>query len=331
MPKFSYIYKNESTELHVEDALYGSNYTHGYSAQITIRSGAYFYDQNVSVQMNLYPNGALVQVDDGGTFILNNCSLNSVSYNFVIVKGSNDTNSWSVEAARNDEKFVFSGELANALKNSEEIRQRYAEPELTTLLQNVLSKWLPQLQSGNISYRYLDYREEIKQIEDLAKTKYGITNSSDLINGILGHLLNITQSPTKTIFSFSVNDPDNWLYVTVCGIYPVCLYAFHFVFQYLHMKNPNKDLKFWLVEFVLMGTLIPSGINYLFFDRPYDYQVASIQTFIIFGIWIVGFFIVYKRNKILRVWRSREQNKYQQAKNDSKHEAKKTDEANKVN
>lgn len=291
-PAQNWSFININTAQRVEEAVFGGNLS---TVAFHFSGGAYNIISRGQTFINWHRPP--YRIDDTSEIIIQNITVDSIPYFFIVLKGTNETAYWNTEWAKNDSKYLFESDLYVALNDSEEVRKRYVEPELTALLQNVLTKWQSQLQSqDNYSYSYLQKEEDIKQIEDLAKNKYYITNSSDFINGLLDYLGKMALPPTKTLFGFTVNDPDNWLYVTVCGVFPVCIYVIYLFSKSLHKKFSSVDLKFLLG--VALTTII-SGLSYLLLTVPYDYQFFSIQTAIIITVWIVGFVVVYEVKKTL--------------------------------
>lgn len=296
----------------IEEAVFGGNLSFVFWQ---LSNGSYDCLSVGQTFVNWY--GPPYEVLGTGQVLIENITLDSVPIFFIALKGSNETAYWTTEWAKNDSRYLFDNDLYLALSNSEEVRERYAEPELTALLQNVLTKWQKQLQSqGSYSYSYLQMEEDIKQIEDLAKTKYGITNSSDFINGILGYLEKMASPPTKTILGVRVADPNNWLYVTVLAIFPIAIYVTYLFFAYLRTKRPYSDLKH-LLEVVL--GLLTCGLGVLIYTSPYDYQVFSMQTVVGVLTVIVGVALMYGIKKRLIAWRAMtKQNDSEDTNNDAK-------------
>lgn len=305
--------------LRVEVGLFGGSVS-GHPAAVTVNGGVMFFSYN-SV------SGAIPLVDNG-TLIVEDSQVNSVNYHFVILKGSNETSDWSVDAAKNDSKIVFENDLINALSRSEEVRERYAEPELNTRLQAVISRWRSALQSnGTVTYTRIQKDYDIKQIEELAKTEFGITNSSDFINSALAYLEAIPApipTPTKSIFGHAVNDPDNWLYVGLLGSFPVLMYLTYLTFDYLRNKYPSKAFKYLLgIPLAVLGV----GFSDLIYGYPYDYSIVSWQSFAIVLIWS-GIFWIYLLKKRLSFWFAKKKNG-ENTKNNPNQKTKKTIESKK--
>lgn len=269
-------------------------------------------------------NAALALVDDNATVIVEDCQVNSIEYHFAILKASNEISHWNTTTAYNDAKIVFDKDLYSALSNSEEVREHYAEPELNTLLVGVLTKWHNALNSnGSISYTMMQKEYDIKQIEELAKTKYGITDS-DFINCTLTYLESVTlptptPNPTKTIFNRPVDDPNNWEYVGFLGGLPILDFAFFLLIGYYRKNRPSKLAK-WLL---LIPPFILGWILYdLLYYYPYDYQMVSAQTAVVIALWILGPITLFTGQKKLSRWLIVKKNKPQETNKRTKQKAK---------
>lgn len=239
-----------------------------------------------------------IKVGENGSVILQNVTVNSVYYHCVVLKGSNETAFWTTELAKEDARQVFDGDLSRALSKSEEIRKRYAEPELTSLLEYVIER----LKDPKTEYSYLEMEEDITFIERLAKSKYGITEPSDFVKNILDFLNTETalqEIPQKTIFGFPVEDPSNWIYVSAWCIYPPLTFALYLVATYLVRKFPRLgDFKGW--GKAIFGTLLGGGLAQVFFNPPFDYQMFSIQTLVIIIVPISGIIAIHRTHDYLR-------------------------------
>jgi hypothetical protein len=262
--------------------------------------------------------GILISEDSSAIF--KNVNIDSIHYHCLILKGKNKTSCWTTDAALKDSKRIFDGDLYFALKKSEEVRRRYAEPELNVLLVNILTKWEQSLRpDGKVTYTYTQKEYDIKQVEELAKTKYGITNSSEFINSLLNYLQTVTLPPPKIIFNHIVNDPDNWLYVGLLGGLLVCIYATYLVSECLRNKSKSKAFKYMLG---IPITILVVAFGELVLSYPYDYQLFSIQTLVVIVIWIVGVFAVHETKKRLILWRVTKQNKSNNTNNNPKQKTK---------
>lgn len=241
--------------------------------------------------------------------IFRNININSVPYFFLILKGSNEASSWSDKVALNDSRLIFDDDLYFALNNSEAMREYYAEPELDTLLVDVLTKWHNQLlANGTITYTYSQKEYDIEQIEELAKTKYGITDN-DFINRTLTYLESVPlPAPTPTKTMFGIKDSDNWIFSVTFGSYIVLLYALFSILRTTQRKYPNEDLKF-LTGILLDSILISVGVAFFVLNYPYGSQLAISQIAVVFGISTFGVIGLYKAKKKLATWRLTKANK----------------------
>ena len=239
-------------------------------------------------------------VASGSNVLFKSITINSVYYDCLIVKGANQSSYWDSTSAAKDAQRIFDADLCYALGRSEEVRERYAEPDLNAMLLRILTKWRQSVQNGNVTYTYTQKECDLRQIEELAKTKYGITNP-EFVNDLLSYLQNVTLPPTKKIFGVTVDDPSNWLYVTVLTILSVVIYITYLFYGYIRRKRPESDLKY-LPEAV--GGLLAIGLGDLIYVLPYDYQLFSIQTVVLILAVIIGVAIVYTTKRKLIAWRT---------------------------
>lgn len=225
--------------------------------------------------------GPFIEVKGNGSVIILYATVNSVHYHCVVIKGSNETRLWSSDSAKEDGKDIFDVDLSIALDKSEEIRKRYAEPELTSLCQHVRNRLLDP-RSG---YSYLEKKQDIEFIERLARYKYNITEPSVFVDNILAHLQSKVLPPQKTLFGFPVEDPSNWIHITAWCIFPLSTFVLYRIGVYLANKIPKlRGIKGWgnfvLGGFITWGLFGCSGLANL----PYDYEVLSVQTFVLIGV-----------------------------------------------
>ena len=176
-------------------------------------------------------------------------------------------------------------------ERSEEVRRRYAEPELNQLLLNILLKWENSINPDrSVSYTYTEKEYDITQVEELAETKYGITNSSEFINSLISYLEVTKLPPSKTILNYEVNDPENWLYVEILGCLPIFIFmSYHFFIEYLGSKTKKKVYDYMLYIPLLLLIYI---LEQLILNHPYDYRLISIQTLVAIIIGIGGIFAI---------------------------------------
>jgi hypothetical protein len=316
-PATEWSFKNQTTNQQIENAIFGE-----YNSLLPTKF--VFVGGNTGINGD---NGSMsnigIIISNDSSAIFKNVNIDSVHYHGLIIKGSNKTSSWNTKSALDDSKRIFDGDLYFALSNSEEVRERYAEPELNTLLVDILTKWNQALQpNGNVSYTYTQKEYDIKQVEELAKTKYDITNSSEFINSLFNFLKNATLPPLppeKTIFTHVVNDPDNWLYVGFLGGLPVCIYGTYLAFDYLRNKYQSKGFRYMLG---IPLTILVVALGDLVLGYPYDYQLFSIQTLVVIIIWTAGIFALHETKKRLIRWRVMKQNKSYNANNNPEQKAK---------
>lgn len=242
-------------------------------------------------------------VGNNDTILIRNVNIDSVYYYCLILKGSNHTSYWNNEAALADSRRIFDVDLYHALNRSEEVRERYAEPELDSLLIGILTKWKQSIQpNSTVVYTYTQKEYDIQQVEELAKTKYHLTNSSEFINNTLSYLQYAQlppPPPAKTIFGHVVNDPDNWLYVCFLGGLPLLDFTFFLIIDYYQEKRPSKLAK-WL--FTIPSAILAYVLVDLLYYSPYDYRILSVQTIVVIALWICGVIAVFKiHNRLVRL------------------------------
>lgn len=304
----------------VEDAIFGENN----SLQLT---RFIFKGEEAGFVAARNSNNSIVDVgifaDVGSNVLFKNVNINSVLYNCLIIKGSNESRYWDNNAAMKDSGRIFDADLYFALNRSEDVRMRYYEPELSTLLLGVLKKWDQALNSrGEITYTFSQKEHDIREIEELAITKYGITNSSQFIQSLLDYLSYVSLPPPKTILNHIVDDPDNWLYVAFLGGLPICIVVTYLAFDYLRRTLRSKVLGYMLN--ISLGILV-LAFGGVVLGFPYDYQFFSVQTLVVALVWIGGSLTVYKIRKSLILWRIRKQNGSDSPKNKSQQKNKKSE------
>jgi hypothetical protein len=110
-----------------------------------------------------------------------------------------------------------------------------------------------------------------------------------------------TPPPDKQIFTIKYkDDSNNLLYVAACALLPSFMFMFYSVLDFVRGKYPSKDIKNW-VKIVTTVAAVPF-VTSLYVERPYDYQLASIQTIAIIVLGIALAFLTYKIKKRLSVW-----------------------------
>lgn len=296
-PSANWSFKAQSSNLRIEDAVFGADNSRLPVILNMVGTGVAFYGINFPFMTNI---GFIVGNDS--TMIFRDITINTVPYYCLIIKGSNTTSNWSSASAQNDSRLIFDSDLCQALNVSEEVRERYAEPELNEDLLKILQKWSSAFQpNSSLSYTYTQKEYDIQQVEEKARTKYGITNSSEFVDNLLRYLEYVTMPsppPQKTIFGRPVDDPDNWLYVTCLGSLPILDFAFFLIVDQRRKKRPSALAK-WL--FTIPTAILAVVLIDLLYYYPYDYQVVSVQTVVVITMWILGPVIYKSRRKLVEV------------------------------
>ena len=283
-------YEYQTTDKRVEDAIFGGNWS-TWPMVIVPPGTVHSIIINGTWESNGHP---FIEVQGKGSIILQYMTINSVYYQCVIIKGSNETIFWASNAAKEDAKDVFDVDLGTAISESEEVRKRYAEPELTSLLKVVIEK----LHKPQIEYGYLEMEEDIRYIERLAFFKYNIADPSDFVKNILAYLER-KNAPQKTVFGFPIEDPSNWMYVTAWCAFPLTTFALYLAAVYLVKEYPKKlrDLKGW--GRFIFGIVVSGGFASLLHNKPYDYEFLSVQTLIIIIVLVIGIIVMLKSRHYL--------------------------------
>jgi len=192
---------------------------------------------------------------------------------------------------------IFDADLLYALNRSEEVRERYYEPQLNSRLVDILTKWNNAINSnGAVTYTLTDKEHDFSEVIRLAET-YGITNASDFVHQIYAYLKNATLPQPKTVFG--INDPNNWVYTIVCGFEPVFIYIVYLVSNFIYRKHSFKRLK--TILGIIFGATLIQGVLSSLLQYPLDFQWFGIQPIVIAIMWIVGFFAVEKIRKRARI------------------------------
>lgn len=240
-------------------------------------------------------NHPFIQIEGNGTILFSNLIINSHYHSFIVLCGSNETEYWTSQRAKDVSEMIFRNELSDALQNSEIVKQRYAEPELIAMLEKIIDK----LRLEKLEYTYLDFLNDMKNVEQVAANKYGITQPNDFVNNLLNFLKDKTEIPAKQVFG--IDDPDNWVFVGFLGSLPVIIYAMFLTFDYLRNRFPSKSFRYMLG---IPLTMLIIALGDLVWGHPNDYQLFSIQTFVVVVIWIIGGLVVYESKKRLILWRA---------------------------
>ncbi len=307
-PAETWSFNNVATTQRIEKAVFGPN-NFNFATQIGFNGNGVGFSSFGNNQTRINGIGFTVYSNSSVIFRNVNIGLNGNIggdyyhyYFFLIVKGNNNTKSWNNEAALNDAKLLFDDDLYFALNNSEAVREYYAYPQLAPLITNALVKWHDQLLvNSSVSYSPAQFAYDIQQIEELAKTKYGITNNA-FVNDTLNYLESVTL-PTPTLTQtrtiLGINDSNNWIYATLCALFPNIIYGLFLIFEEINKKLSLKGLKFMtstvILEIVLGAIIGEQLLVHYSFKSP----LSLLQIVFIIGIWIFGFFIFYSIEKKL--------------------------------
>jgi len=285
----------------VEDAIF-DNYN---SLQLT---KFFFQGDNTGFIAARNSNNSIIDIgmfaDPGSNVLIKNVEINHVLYNCLIIKGGNQSSYWNNASAVKDSNRIFDADLFYALNRSEEVRERYYEPELNSRLVDILTKWNNAISSnGAITYTLTDKEHDFGEVIRLAET-YGITNASDFVHRTFAYLQNATlptPPPDKQIFTVTYkDDSNNVYYVTACALLPSFMFMLYSFLDFVRARYHSKDIKNW-VKIATTITAVPFVAS-LYVERPYDYQLASIQTIVIIVLGAVLAVLTYKVKKRLSAW-----------------------------
>ncbi len=289
-------FENKNVESRVEEAVFGGNISENWAA-ITVSPNIqdFYIEGSPEGSGGYYLNGhPFIELGNNSTGIIESLPIDSVIYPCVIMKANNESSHWNIEAANHDAKQIFEHDLVQALNNSEEVKELYAQPVLQILVETVVQKWQNALATHS-GYSPVQKENDIQNIKDIAKNTYGISNSSGLIDSILEYVKGEElplPPPPKTVFFIQVgDDKGNWLYVFGWCFLPFLAYSFFVAFRYLDKKYHPKDLKYWYG--VITGAVISPCFGSLITNSPYDYSVLSLQTGVIILIISIGFSLFY--------------------------------------
>jgi hypothetical protein len=291
----------------VELALFGGNFStwplfFEPGHHVTINGGTY--------ELNGHP---LVQLSNVSSVIFRNIFVIQPNfqrnYTCVIMKGNNETSNWTLDIAKEDAIEILYTDMRVEFPVSEEVRQRYAEPELTALLQKIIGK----LQNTSQPYSASEWKQDMQNIENIARMKYGLTEPTEFINGIIdflnarttGILPTLAPEPTATPIRtiLGINDYDNWIYVTLFGCYPIFIYALFLFLKYINKKYDSEDWNFLTHDVLLQGIMISIGAGFFVLNYPYDSPLAIPQIIVVIVIAVFGIYILHKVKKKLFAWR----------------------------
>jgi hypothetical protein len=235
------------------------------------------------------------------------------AYKCVIIKGSLKIDYWTGDNATEDAGELFYNDVEHAFYESEsvdeEIRERYAEPELLALVRNIQYKL-----ANDTSYKPSQFAMDYKDLEYKAITKFHLADPTGFLNELLefvnaqisGQLPLFPSEPTPTplptptfrIFMVTIEDSTSWLYVLCLCILSSLDIILLVVFYDTKDKYPSKLVRVLLVALTaLFGIVIVDLAE----QPPSSYQLASPQT-VVLGVFvvsviIVGLFSVYRNKK----------------------------------
>jgi hypothetical protein len=293
------LYFNDvETDTKVENLLFFGNestWTMTMTAHAERHPATILWNEHVE-SANLFHMGFLVEKDV--SLIIKNLDINQPlftrHFHCLILKGSNQTSAWSESAAIEDSKKIFNYDLYKALNQSEEVRQRYAEPELNKLLLDIIGKWEASIKTDSeVEYTYTQKEYDLKQVEDIAKNKYGITNSSQFVNNLLEYLKQASLPENNTVFG--INDPENWIFTIIAGLEPTGIVIITSLSDKILKNTKIKQYKTALTG--IFSTTLVLGLIAAFFSYPSDFNWLSIQPIIIALMWLASFLILIKVQK----------------------------------
>jgi hypothetical protein len=259
-----------------------------------------------SFELNNHP---FLELGDNATIVLQEILIIqpnfTQSYTCVIMKGSNETSQWTQDNAIADAGTIIYDDAEASFSTSEAVREYYAEPVLTALLESIQNKLV-----NDSSYTASEWLADMQNVENVATNTYHLTNANAFINGIIAFLnakitgtlptfpTEPTQTSTRTIFGIS--DPTNWIYSTLCASYLVVLYAFFLIFEEIQRKLPeSKGVRFLTSTVFLEIVLGAIAGEQLFVNYPYNSQLSLPQIIFIIAIWFFGFLGLYALEKKL--------------------------------
>lgn len=244
--------------------------------------------------------------------ILNN---HVAQFKYTIVKGSNDTSNWAPDKAKSDAEEILYNDMHFEFSTSEQLKQRYAEPELTQRLQQIETKFGDNSQVYPLS----QINADLQALENLAMTKYNLGSPSGFLNDLItylnartgGHMPTIAPTttqggnPTSTIniaptstpsATINVSQPDNWGYAIFCGFYPIIVFS---IYSFLRQKLADDDWKFLGNDQLVNGLLIGVGYAVLAVNFPFNSPHVILEVLVAFVIALCGSIIAISIKKRL--------------------------------
>ena len=300
-PAESWSSSNTATNQRVEEAIFGANDLN-FGTRFNFTGSGFFLDIHGSGNVLLAGIGFVVNPNSTLMFRnitispdVNGFSGNHVYYFFLIIKGSNKASSWDINAALQDSKYIFEDDLYYALNSSEAIREYYAYPQLAPLIENALTKWHDQLLvNSSVSYSPAQFKYDIQQIQELAETKYGITNNT-FVTDTLNWLENVTQPtpapPERTLLG--TNYSNSWSYATYFIVYFVFLYPIYLVLKWKQKKEPD-DVWDYLKAFGLEIILGAGGLTLFVTNLPFHAAYLPLQITYVAVLSLASIFTIRK-------------------------------------
>lgn len=342
--------KNYNSSNRIEIAVFGGYLSGG--AVIGMGGGASIVTLNDVFFSDINP---LSLVDGNATVIFKNATITfsntTQHYTYVIMKESNQTDSWTSNNVEEDANEILYNDMHIEFSTSEQVKQRYAEPELTQLLQKMENKFGDNSQVYPLS----QWNADMQTIENLAATKYHLGSPTGFLNDLItylnartgGNMPTIapeptlsqspasynpspTQTPMPTQSSTTTNsDLGYWAYTASLSFYIIFLYMVFVIFIEISKKYPSEHIKFLAGELLLYGILIPIGAEYFFILHPDIFQLKTSQ-FVVLPIMIVsGVVLVYYVDSRLVSWLSKRKNNANTSYNNTKRKTKKSLKSNK--
>jgi hypothetical protein len=308
-PSKVYSFKMNYVSDRLETALFGGSFLTWAAIDVENATGSTI--SGINFVLNGHP---FIQINEFTSIVLRDVGIVQPdfqqNFTYVVIKGSNQTRSWSSDNAKVNAQQQVYDDMGVVFTLSEEVKERYAEPELYSLLQVMINKW----QDTDQQYLLSDFNADLKNVENIARTKYHILNPDPFINGIIDYLnqrstgimptiapsetsilVTPTANPDKLIFNQKVDDPYNIMYILCMGFSP--LIDLIWIMALANYRKTNKPIMNKLV----LGS-IPAFLSFLFipdllYFRPYDLSI--LQLVVIILMLSMGTLIVSNKRKKL--------------------------------
>jgi hypothetical protein len=284
-------------------------------------SGASFAFENgiaaLSDSGSGYNNAIIVEGDNSEAILKNftNVQIDSTTnYNYVVMKGGNQTNNWSADAAQKDADEIFYNDMRIEFTASEQIRQRYASYELDNYLQGMEEKF----GSNSQAYPWSQWQADINYLENLATHNYHLSAPTGFLNDLIiymnvrtgGNLPTIPPDNTSTTIPTSGVTPapiiqpnttktDNYIfyYFLLLSTLPLLVFASLLFEVYYQSTTKPKDKKLLLgiyngcLLFVL-GTAVTSVLSNITIYVNWGWLPVGL-------ILVGGFILIWKKRAFL--------------------------------